>query len=104
MAHDELDNAAVSIEDPHAFPYPEGPVWDRLGHELVYGRSPGEVAAEYGEPEEAVRALSDTFWGGYYRSCLLGEAEEYGLLEELALLPNRDLRDRLVLERSSRCR
>ena len=101
MAHDYTE--AVRIEDPHAFPYPEGPLWDRLGHELVYGRSPGEVAAEYGEPDEAVRALSAAFWGGYYRSCLLGEAEEYGLLEELALLPNRELRDRLVLERSSRC-
>ena len=101
MAHD--DNGAVRIDDPHAFPYPEGPLWDRLGHELVYGRSPGEVAAEYGEPEEAVRALSAAFWGEYYRSCLLGEAEEYGLPEELALLPTCALRDRLVLARSSRC-
>ena len=100
MAHE--DSAVLRIVDPHAVPYPEGPVWDRLGHELVWGRSPGEVAAEYGEPEEAVRALSDAFWGGYYRSCLLEEAEGYGLLEELALLPNRELAGRLAFERSSR--
>ena len=40
------------LPDPHAIPFPDGPLWDRLGHELVYGREPEDVAREYGELKE----------------------------------------------------
>ncbi len=90
----------TEIPDPHAVPYPEGPVWDRLGHELVYGRGPEEVAKEYGEDVREVERLSRLFWDGFERSVWLAEAEEYGLLDErLVTLANDELHAGLEDER-----
>lgn len=88
------------VPDPYAAPFPEGPIWDRLGHELVYGRDPVRVAYEYGESVEAVKELDDLFWGGYSRSCWLAEAEEYGILQEAVRLDNDALIARLEEERT----
>ena len=92
----------TEVLDPHAVPFPGGPVWDRLGHELVYGREPEEVATEYGEDAREVERLSGLFWDGYGRSMWLAEAEEYGLLAELVVLPNDELYARLLTERRRR--
>lgn len=95
----------TEIPDPHAVPYPEGPVWDRLGHELVYGREPEEVAKEYGEGAREVERLSRLFWDGFDRSVWLAEAEEYGLLDErLVMLESDELHARLEDERRRRDR
>ncbi len=92
----------TDVPDPHAVPFPNGPVWDRLGHELIFGRDPEEVAGEYGEDVREVRRLSGLFWDGYGRSEWLAEAEEYGLLDELVKLPNEALYERLLAERRRR--
>ena len=92
----------TEVADPHAVPYPSGPVWDRLGHELVYGREPETVAREYDEDPGEVERLSALFWDGYGRSVWLAEAEEHGLLDELVRLPNDELFARLEEERPTR--
>ncbi len=95
----------AEVLDPHAVPYPEGSVWDRLGHELVYGRAPEEVAKEYGEDAREVERLSRLFWDGFDRSVLLAEAEECGLLDErLVMLDSDELHARLEDERRLRDR
>lgn len=93
------EGPSTRVPDPHAVPYPEGPIWDRLGHELVYGREPGIVAAEYGEDDGEVECLFRLFWDGYDRSMLLTEAEEHGLLRELVSLPSDRIHARLLRER-----
>ena len=90
------------LPDPHAIPFPDGPLWDRLGHELIYGREPEDVAREYGEPVQEVERLSDLFWDGYGRSRWLAEAAEYGLLDELVALRGGELYARLLKERAAR--
>ena len=90
------------VDDPGAVPYPEGPLWDRLGHELVYGREPAEVAEEYGVDPAEVSRLGEMFWESYSRAVWLAEAFEYSLLEELVGLPNRSLFERLQDERRNR--
>jgi hypothetical protein len=92
----------TEVPDPHAVPFPRGHLWDRLGHELVYGREPGTVAREYGEDAREVERLSRLFWDGFERSVWLAEAEEYGLLEELVQLANGELYARLLDERRRR--
>jgi hypothetical protein len=92
----------MEVRDPHAFPYPEGTIWDRLGHELIAGNEPEDFARRYGEPLEEVERLSDLFWNGYGRACWLAEAREYGLLEELVELDNDRLYARLLKERVHR--
>lgn len=82
--------------DPHAIPFPEGQIWERLGHELVFGNEPEDVAREYGEPPEEVTRLSSLFWDGYDRARWLAEAGEYGLLTELVELGNDRLYARLL--------
>jgi hypothetical protein len=88
--------------DPHAIPFPEGPIWERLGHELVFGNEPEAVARQYGEPPEEVTRLSDLFWDGYDRARWLAEAREYGLLAQLVELDNDRLYARLLKERRRR--
>jgi hypothetical protein len=90
---------SVEARDPHAVPFPQGRLWDRLGFELVCGEDPERVAREYGEPVETVREINDLFWDGYSRYRWLEEAEEYGLLEEALALPNEELYARLLIER-----
>ena len=82
--------------DPHAIPYPAGLIWERLGHELVFGNEPEAVARHGGEPPEEVTRLSDLFWDGYDRARWLAEAREYGLLEQLVELHNDRLYARLL--------
>lgn len=94
------DGPSTRVADPHAVPFPEGPLWDRLGHELVYGRDPVQVAYEYGESVGAVKELDDLFWDGYSRSRWLEEAEEYGILQEAIGLDNEALIARLEEERT----
>jgi hypothetical protein len=96
------DGPRTEVRDPHAIPFPEGPIWDRLGHELVFGNEPKEVAREYAEPPEEVERLSNLFWDGYSRAMWLAEAKEYGLLEELVELDNLRLYARLLEERTRR--
>ena len=90
------------VPDPYAVPYPSGPLWDELGHELVYGRDPETVAREYGRDPAEVQQLSCLFWRGFSRSAWLAEAEGYGLLDDLKLLPNKELHARLEKERARR--
>ncbi|MBA3491096.1 MAG: hypothetical protein H0T55_03335 [Rubrobacteraceae bacterium] len=96
------DGAQTEVRDPHAIPFPEGPLWDRLGHELVFGNDPEDVARGYAESPEEVARLSDLFWEGYGRARWLAEAREYGLLEELVELGNEELYARLLQERTRR--
>ncbi len=92
----------TEVPDPHAVPFPQGELWDELGHELACGREPEAVAREYGEDPGEVEHLSRLFWDGYSRSAWLAEAEEYGLLEELLTLVSDELYPRLLQERRSR--
>ena len=91
------------VSDPHALGFPEGPLWDLLGHEIVFGREPEAVAAEYDAPMPEVLRLDRLFWSGYDRACMLAEAREWGLdLNDLVRLDNDALRKRLVREEQSR--
>jgi len=92
----------TEVDDPGAVPYPEGPVWDRIGLELVCGCEPAEIAEEYGEDPAEVRRLSELFWGGYSRARWLTEADEYGILGRLVALPNDELYETLLVERRRR--
>lgn len=96
------EGTLMHVSDPNAIPFPEGPLWDRLGLELVCGEDPEEVARAYGEPVEALKELSDLFWDGYSRSRWLEEAiEEHGLCSEEAVrLDNDALISRLREERT----
>ncbi len=93
---------SMEVVDPNAVPYPTGPLWEWLGHELVYGNEPAEVAAEHGADAQELARLSDLFWRSYSRSAWLSEAQEYGLLGEALRLNNDALQARLAAERSPR--
>ena len=93
---------SMDVIDPNAVPYPTGPLWERLGHELVYGNEPAEVAAKHGADAQELARLSDLFWRSFSRMAWLSEANELGFLGEALRLNNDALQARLAAERSPR--
>ncbi len=73
-----------------------------MGHELVYGNEPAEVAAEHGADAQELTRLSELFWQSFSRSAWLSEANELGFLGEALRLNNDALQARLAVERSPR--
>jgi hypothetical protein len=97
------EETLTHVSDPNAIPFPEGPLWDRLGFELICGEDPEEVARVYGEPVETLKELNDLFWNGYSRSCWLDEAiDEHGLSPEEAVRLDNNALISLLREKRTR--